>query len=62
MTWKRALKIERIARLSADPAGYNNDQIANMLNCTPQTIVIITADTGVSCEDDRDREWSCITI
>lgn len=41
MTWKRALKIERIARLSADPAGYSNEQIANMLNCDKQTIVII---------------------
>lgn len=41
MTWKRALKIERIARLSADPAGYSNVQIANMLNCDPQTVVLI---------------------
>lgn len=41
MTWKRALKIERIARLSADPAGYSNEQIANMLNCDKQTIVLI---------------------
>lgn len=41
MTWKRALKIERIARLSADPAGYSNEQIANMLNCDKQTIVYI---------------------
>lgn len=41
MTWKRALKIEAIARLSANPAGYSNAQIANMLNCTEQTIVLI---------------------
>lgn len=41
MTWKRALKIERIARLSADPAGYSNEQIANMLSCDKQTIVLI---------------------
>lgn len=41
MTWKRALKIERIARLSADPAGFSNEQIANMLNCDKQTIVLI---------------------
>lgn len=41
MTWKRALKIERIARLSADPAGYSNEQIANMLGCNKQTIVLI---------------------
>jgi hypothetical protein len=41
MTWKRALKIERIARLSADPAGYSNEQIGNMLNCTAQTVILI---------------------
>lgn len=41
MTWKRALKIEKVARLVADPAGYSNEQIANHLNCTPQTIVLI---------------------
>lgn len=41
MTWKRALKIERIARLSLDPAGYTNEQIGNHLGCTAQTIVII---------------------
>lgn len=41
MTWKRALKIEKVARLVADPAGYSNEQIANHLNCTAQTIVLI---------------------
>lgn len=41
MTWKRALKIEKVARLVADPAMYSNEQIANHLNCTPQTIVLI---------------------
>ena len=41
MTWKRALKIERIARLSLDPAGYSNEQIANHLGCDKQTIVYI---------------------
>jgi hypothetical protein len=41
MTWKRALKIERIARLSLDPAGYSNEQIANALGCDKQTIVYI---------------------
>lgn len=41
MTWKRALKIERIARLSADPALYTNEQIANLLQCDKQTIVYI---------------------
>ena len=41
MTWKRAMKIERIARLSVDPAGYTNDQIGNMLGVTPQTVVLI---------------------
>lgn len=41
MTWKRALKLERIARLSADPAGYTNDQIGNMLGCTAQTVVLL---------------------
>jgi hypothetical protein len=41
MTWKRALKIEKIARLSADPAGYTNEQIANHIRCTPQTIVLV---------------------
>jgi GTP1/Obg family GTP-binding protein len=41
MTWKRALKIEKVARLVADPVGYSNEQIANHLNCTAQTIVLI---------------------
>jgi hypothetical protein len=41
MTWKRALKIEKIARLTADPAGYSNEQIGNHLNCTAQTVVYI---------------------
>jgi GTP1/Obg family GTP-binding protein len=41
MTWKRALKIEKIARLVADPAGYTNEQIGNHLNCTAQTVVYI---------------------
>jgi hypothetical protein len=41
MTWKRALKIEKVARLVADPAGYSNEQIANHLGCTAQTIVLI---------------------
>lgn len=41
MTWKRAYKIERIARLSADPVGYTNEQIGNMLGVTAQTIVLI---------------------
>lgn len=41
MTWKRALKIERIARLSLDPAGYSNEQIANHLGCDKQTVVLI---------------------
>lgn len=41
MTWKRALKIERIARLSIDPANYTNDQIGNMLQVTAQTVVLI---------------------
>jgi hypothetical protein len=41
MTWKRALKIERIARLSLDPAGFTNEQIANHLGCDKQTVVLI---------------------
>jgi hypothetical protein len=41
MTWKRALKIEKIARLSIDPAGYSNEQIANFLGCDKQTVVLI---------------------
>lgn len=41
MTWKRALKIERVARLSIDPAMYSNEQIGNMMNCTAQTVVLI---------------------
>lgn len=41
MTWKRALKIEKIARLSIDPTGYSNEQIGNMLHCTAQTVVLI---------------------
>lgn len=41
MTWKRALKIERIARLSLDPAGYSNEQIGNHLGCCAQTVVLI---------------------
>jgi hypothetical protein len=41
MTWKRALKIERIARLSIDPANYTNAQIANFMGCTEQTIILI---------------------
>jgi len=41
MTWKRALKLEKIARLSLDPAGYSNEQIANHLGCHVQTIVLI---------------------
>lgn len=41
MTWKRALKIERIARLSADAAGYSNEQIANFVGCDKQTVVLI---------------------
>lgn len=41
MTWKRALKIERIARLSLDPAGYSLEQIANAMGCHKQTVVYI---------------------
>jgi hypothetical protein len=41
MTWKRALKIERIARLSLDPAGYSNEQIANHLGINKQTVVLV---------------------
>lgn len=41
MTWKRALKIERVARLSLDPAMYSNEQIANHLKCHVQTVVLI---------------------
>lgn len=41
MTWKRSMKLERIARLVADPKGYTNEQIGNMLHCTAQTIVLI---------------------
>ena len=68
MTWKRALKIERIARLSADPAGFSNEQIGNMLGCNKQTVVLIRQlpeyhakmmeiSTGVvSCYDAQLRE------
>jgi hypothetical protein len=41
MTWKRAMKIEKIVRLSLDPAGYTNEQIANHLGCDKQTVVIV---------------------
>ena len=41
MTWKRAKKIEVIARLSLDPANYTNEQIANHLGCNKQTVVLI---------------------
>lgn len=41
MTWKRALKLEAIARLSADPAGYSVEQIANILGCSTQTVILI---------------------
>lgn len=41
MTWKRAIKIEKIARLSLDPVGYTNEQIANHVNCSAQTVVLI---------------------
>jgi hypothetical protein len=41
MTYKRVQKIERIARLTLDPSGFTNAQIANMLGCHVQTIVII---------------------
>jgi hypothetical protein len=41
MTWKRAMKLEKVARLVADPAGYSNEQIANHLKCSAQTIVLI---------------------
>lgn len=65
MTWKRAMKLERIARLVADPAGYTNEQIANMLNCDKQTIVYIKqtpafhakmleVSTGITSDWDAD--------
>jgi len=41
MTWKRAKKIEVIARLTIDPANYTNEQIANHLGCNKQTVVLI---------------------
>jgi hypothetical protein len=41
MTYKRMLKIERIARLTLDPSGFSNAQIANMLNCHQQTVVLV---------------------
>lgn len=41
MTYKRVQKIERIARLTLDPSGFTNAQIANILGCHVQTIVII---------------------
>jgi hypothetical protein len=41
MTWKRAMKIEKVARLSLHPAGYSNEQIANFLGCDKQTVVLI---------------------
>lgn len=65
MTWKRALKIERIARFSLDPACYSNAQIANVMGCTEQTIVLIRQLpayhakvlellTGLTSEHDRE--------
>lgn len=65
MTWKRALKIERIARFSLDPACYSNAQIANAMKCTEQTIVLIRQLpayhakvlellTGLTSEHDRE--------
>lgn len=41
MTYKRMIKIERIARLTLDPSGFNNDQIANHLGIHRQTVVYI---------------------
>lgn len=41
MTWKRALKIERIVRLTIDPAQYTNEQIANHLRVSVATIVLV---------------------
>jgi len=41
MTWKRAMKLEKIARLSIDPAGYSNEQIGNFVGCDKQTVVLI---------------------
>lgn len=41
MTWKRSMKLERIARLSLDPAGYSLEQIANHLGCHTQTVILI---------------------
>lgn len=41
MTWKRALKLEKVARLSMDPANYTNEQIANFIGCDKQTVVLI---------------------
>lgn len=41
MTYKRVRKLEAIARLTLDPSGFTNEQIANMLNCHKQTIVMI---------------------
>lgn len=41
MTYKRAAKIERIARLTLDPSGFTNEQIANILGVNKQTVVLI---------------------
>ena len=41
MTWKRAMKIERIARLSIDPAGYTIAQIANHMGIATHTVAMI---------------------
>jgi len=41
MTYKRMMKIERIARLTLDPSGFSNEQIANMLGCNKQTVVLV---------------------
>jgi hypothetical protein len=41
MTWKRAMKIERIARLSLDPVGYTIAQIANHLGIATHTVAMI---------------------
>jgi transposase-like protein len=41
MTWKRAMKIERIARLSLDPAGYTIAQIANHMGIATHTVAMI---------------------
>lgn len=65
MTWKRALKIERVARLVMDTTGYTNAQIANHLRCTEQTIILIKQQpefhakmlelsSGVLSEYDKD--------